>query len=146
MPRFGVVLRTVEALRERHIVTALGGSGLLAALELVDQVRDWDLTTDAHPQAVRAALAAADLNHDQVTSGEGRYATRARFVVDGGDHEIDLLVGFAVRSNGSTVPLPTRVTGHWKGLPLGDPAVWALAYRLIGRDERASQLEGWLSQ
>src|SRR5437868_2352335 len=95
MPRIDVVLRSVGALQQRKIVTALGGSGLLAALGLTDRVRDWDLTTDAEPEAVATALTWADLKHVRVESGDGRYATRARFRVDGGDHEVDLLVGFA---------------------------------------------------
>ena len=144
MPRLDVALRTVGALREHGIVAALGGSGLLAALGLADQVRDWDLSTDAERDSVASALASADLEAVQVAAGDGRYATRARFRIEGGDHEVDLLVGFALRSGGSRIAIPTRVTGWWLGLPLGDPAEWALAYRLMGRDERARTLQGWL--
>lgn len=35
---------------------ALGGSGLLLSLGLVDRVGDWDLTTDAPLERVEAAL------------------------------------------------------------------------------------------
>ena len=144
LPRLDVVLRTVSALQKPGLVTALGGSGLLAALGLTDTVRDWDLTTDAEPEAVAAALTSAHLKYDAVPAGDGPYATRARFCVDGDDHDVDLMVGFAVRSNGSRIALPTRVTGVRFGLPLGDPVVWALAYRLMGRDERAATLQAWL--
>jgi hypothetical protein len=144
MPHLDVVLRTVDTLQKHAMVTALGGSGLLAALGLTDRVRDWDLTTDAEPDLVASALRAARLRHDQVTAGDGGYATRARFRVDGGDHEVDLLVGFAFRVDGSTIPMPTRVTGHWQGLPLGDPVVWAQAYRLMGRPGRVAALQTWL--
>ena len=147
VPPLDVVLRTVDVLNHHGIETALGGSGLLAALGLTARVRDWDLTTDADPDAVRAALATAGLDPVVVNSGDGRYATRARYRVDGGDHEIDLIVGFAVRDDdGTTVPLPTRVTGRWQELPLGDPAVWARAYRLIGRREPAERLQRWLNR
>jgi hypothetical protein len=146
MPRIDVVLRTVGALQQHAIVSAIGGSGLLAGLGLTDAVRDWDLTTDAEPEAVAGALTSASLNHVQVTAGDGDYATRARFSVEGGDHEVDLLVGFAFRSAGSTIPLPTRVTQHWRGLPLGDPIVWAHAYQLMGRSERAATLQAWLAE
>lgn len=128
------------------MVTALGGSGLLAALGLIDRVRDWDLTTDAEPELVATALRAAQLEHAEVTAGDGGYATRARFLVDGGDHEVDLLVGFGFRVGGSTIPIPTRVTGHWQGLPLGDPVKWAHAYRLMGRTGRADTLQTWLDR
>ena len=146
MPPLDLVLRTVNALRAHAAVSALGGSGLLAALGLTDRVRDWDLTTDAEPEVVAAALGAAGLEHRQVTAGDDRFATRARFRVDGDDHEVDLLVGFGFRVNGSTIPMPTRVTGHWRDLPLGDPVVWAQAYRLMGRTERADSLQTWLDR
>jgi hypothetical protein len=144
MPPLDVVLRTVSALQEHGIVVALGGSGLLAALGLTDHVRDWDLTTDAERDAVATALVSAGLDHVPTAAGDGRYATRARFRIAGGDHEVDLLIGFALRSGGSRITIPTRVTGYWRELPLGDPAEWALAYRLMGRDRRAEPLQAWL--
>jgi hypothetical protein len=144
IPPLDTVLRTANALREAGLVTALGGSGLLAALGLADQVRDWDLTTDATPEAVAAALAAVHLEPVLASAGEGRYATRARFHVAGDDHEVDLLVGFALRSGATVIPIRTRVTGSWRGLPLGDPAAWELAYRLMGRPEPAAHLRRWL--
>lgn len=144
MPPLDVVLRTVGALQEHGIVVALGGSGLLAAFGLVDQVRDWDLSTDAERDSVAAALSSAGIDHVQAAAGDGHYATQARFRIEGDDHEVDLLIGFALRSGGSRIAIPTRVTGYWRGLPLGDPAQWALAYRLMGRDERATPLQTWL--
>ena len=141
-----VVRAVADALAARSIQVALGGSGLLAALGLADQVRDWDLTTDAEPAEVAGALTAAGLAYSRASSGDGPYATRARLCVDAGDHQVDLIIGFAVRTaDGRVQPLPTRVTGWWQGLPLGDPAVWATGYRLIGRAERAAALDRWLA-
>jgi hypothetical protein len=145
-PALDVVQRTVALLAEDGILAALGGSGLLAALGLSDQVRDWDLTTDAHPALVRAALTRAKVRFSSAAAGEGGFATQARFRVDGGDHDVDLIVGFALRSGAEVVTLPTRVTGQWCGLPLGDPEVWALAYRLMGRHRQAAILRTYLDQ
>jgi hypothetical protein len=144
IPHVNVALTAVDALQKHSVVAALGGSGLLAALGLTDQVRDWDLTTDAEPEQVLAALDAAEVQHARTRSGDGGYATRARIRIDGGDHEVDLLVGFGFQIDGVTVPMPTRVTGHWRRLPLGNPAVWAQAYRLMGRTEKADLLQTWL--
>lgn len=58
-PRLDVVRRVVASLVAGSVPVALGGSGLLAALGLVDRVRDWDLTTDGTPEQVIAALTAA---------------------------------------------------------------------------------------
>jgi hypothetical protein len=78
-----------------------------------------------------------------VPAGEGDYATRARFAVHGVGHDVDVLVGFAVRDHDDVVPLPTRVTRSWLGLPMADPAVWLRAYRLLGRHDRADLLQHW---
>ena len=140
------VLRAVlAALDEVGVVAALGGSGLLAALGLVDRVRDWDVTTDADPDVVRSALDAHRLAHQAEPAGDGVFATTAHLRVDGGDHDIDLIVGFAVRVGDAVITLPTRVTSHWDGIPLGDPRIWAAAYRHISRHDRADVLDEWLA-
>ncbi len=61
----------------------------------------------------------------------------ARFVVPCADHDVDVLVGFALRDNrGGVVPLPARVTRTWSGLPIADPDVWLRAHRLLQRHDR----------
>ena len=145
-PRLDIAHQVLAALEQAQIVAALGGSGLLAALGLTQQVRDWDVTTDADPMAVQAALSMACLAFSVVGAGEGGFATRARFLIDAGDHEVDLIVGFAFREGPDVVALPTRVTGQWRGLPLGDPAVWARAYELMGRRQQAASLRTWLNR
>ncbi|HEV2370858.1 MAG TPA: hypothetical protein VGS19_01705 [Streptosporangiaceae bacterium] len=140
------VLQTVlAALSNAGIVAAIGGSGLLAALGLTSRVRDWDITTDASPQAVKAALAAAGIPCTPQPSGDGTYASRARLCVDGCDHDIDIIVRFAIRTGETVHELPTRITGEWLGLPLADPAVWAHAYHLMGRPGPAVALDAWLA-
>jgi hypothetical protein len=145
MPGTEVVRGVLGALGDAGIVAAVGGSGLLAALGLADRVRDWDLTTDADLGAVEAALTAAEIPYSPQQAHEGTWATRARLHVDGGDHDIDILIGFAIRAGETVHVLPTRVTGNWLGLPLADPVVWAQAYRLIERHNRAATLDAWLA-
>lgn len=141
------VLRAVlTALGKAGITAAVGGSGLLAALGLARRVRDWDVTTDASVQAVEAALTAVGIPYVPQPPGDRTYATRARLHVDGGDHDIDIIVGFAIRVGETIQELPTRVTGEWLGLPLADPAVWAQAYRLLGRGAAAASLAAWLTK
>lgn len=143
LPPIAPMLAVLEALAAEGAVAAVGGSGLLAALALEDEVHDWDVTTEAPVEAVRKALLAIGLAFRADTDREGRYATRERFVVEEGP--VDVLVGFAIRTEDGVQELPTRVTGTWRGLPLADPAVWALAYRLLGRTEKADLLDAWLS-
>ena len=137
------VAQIVAALVASGAEVAVGGSGLLAALGLVESVRDWDITTDAPENVVVDALDSVGLPYAAMGAGDGLYATRARFVVDCGDHNVDVLVGFAVREQGSSIPVETLVTRYWNGLPIGDPRAWAKAYRIIGRSQSAALLEGW---
>lgn len=142
-PSLDVVHRVVEVLTRCSIPVALGGSGLLAALGLTTQVRDWDLTTDAEPAQVREALASSGLVFVESIAADGVFATRARFLIQAGDHDVDLMVGFAAHVGSAVVQFSTRVTRWWQDLPVGDPVVWAEAYRLIGRSESAAALAAW---
>ncbi len=143
-PPLPVVEAVLGAIHRQGAVAAVGGSGLLAALGLIDRVRDWDVTTDAQTMTVEAALQAHGLPAAPAPVGEGRYATRARFVIRDLDHNVEVLVGFALRdSKGNVVPLPTRVTRTWRGLPIADPDVWLKAYRLLQRHDWADLLQHW---
>ncbi|WP_155891947.1 hypothetical protein [Conexibacter woesei] len=132
-PPLSGVRAAVAALESAGLEVALGGSGLLAAHGLVERVNDWDLTTDAPVDAVLEALFAAELPVFAARDGapdEAPHASRALFSLRG---SVDLIVGFALLdSDGTRIPLPTRVTGHWNTLPLGDLAVWRQAYTLLG--------------
>ncbi|WP_020669157.1 hypothetical protein [Amycolatopsis nigrescens] len=144
LPPMTGVRAVLAAVHARGLVAAVGGSGLLAALGLVSRVHDWDVTTDAPVDQVSSALTAAGLAFTPAAVRDGAYATRERFVLP--DGPVDLLVGFALRTENGVVEFPTRVTGHWRGLPLADPEVWANAYRHLGRPEKAALLDTWLTR
>jgi hypothetical protein len=132
------VHRLVAVLQIASWRPAIGGSGLLVALGLAGKARDWDVTVDAPAEAVVATLDRAGLSYRDETRTDGIYASDRCLVLDG---PIDLLVNFALRGPDGVERLPTRVTGCWSGLPLADPAVWARAYRMLGRDAKAALLE-----
>jgi hypothetical protein len=145
-PPFDVVATVVAALRAHGAEAAIGGSGLLAALGLVEQVRDWDVTTDTDTGVVERALRSTGLPYRRSTAGDGPYRSRARVIVAADEHDVDVLVAFAVQDGDRVVPLPTRVTRTWRGLPIADPLVWRDAYRLLGRTERAVLLQNWIDE
>lgn len=124
---------------------ALGGSGLLVALGLTDTAHDWDVTVDAPVATVYAALDGGGFTYTEATAGDGVYATGRRYVIDGVDHHIDLLVGFALRGPAGVEKLPTRISGTWRGIPLADPVVWERAYTLLNRPTKAAALRQWLA-
>lgn len=117
----------------------------MAALGLATCVRDWDLTVDAPEAAVGEALDRAGIPYVPRAAGDGPHGTRARYLIDAVDHEIDLMVCFAVRTADGVVPIRTRVTRQWRSLPVGDPLAWAFAYEAIGRADKAQILKNWLS-
>jgi hypothetical protein len=145
IPSTEVVRQVLDAIENAGLPAAIGGSGLLAALGLVQDVRDWDVTTEGDLATVEAALRATGYPVSLAPPGDPRYRTRARYLVDGGDHEVDVMVDFAVATPGGIEAFATRVTQTWLGLPIGDPAVWARAYRAIDRPARAAVLEEWLA-
>src|SRR5690606_6146798 len=96
LPPLDAVTAIVAVFERRGWPVAVGGSAVLAWLGLVDTVRDWDVTVDADPDEVRQALLAAGFEPEDRTSHEHPFATRRRLVLTLADHEIDVLVGFAL--------------------------------------------------
>ncbi|HYG58381.1 MAG TPA: hypothetical protein VD902_10010 [Symbiobacteriaceae bacterium] len=140
-----MLLQTVvQRLTEAGVEAALGGSGLLCSLGLVDSVRDWDLTTDAPASQVEAAL--AGLVWERSVFGDGPYATAYRLSLKTGDREIDLMGQFAIRTETGVCRIPTVVCSVWQGMPVGSPEAWAVAYRLMGRHPKADLLAGYIRQ
>lgn len=139
IPPLASVSRVISALQSRNFEPAIGGSGLLVALGLAPLARDWDVTVDAPIAAVLEALETNGLSYQDKTLTSGVYASGRRLVLDG---PVDLLVNFALRGPDGVERMPSHVTDHWHGLPLADPKVWARAYRLLGRIDKALLLDG----
>jgi hypothetical protein len=144
-------LRAVLArLAGAGIPHALGASGLCAALGLVDRVNDWDVTCEADLGTLEALFADEP---GESFGNSGCHADHKRNLRGG---EIELIARFAFFVDGRVVRIPTRVTGHWNGLPLGSAEAWAVAYALMGalddeahrerRRERSERLFAWLAR
>ncbi|MBI3539408.1 MAG: hypothetical protein HY076_03950 [Candidatus Eisenbacteria bacterium] len=118
-PPIAPLAEVVARLERAGFALALGGSGLLAALGLSDTVRDWDLTTDAAQDETRAVV--ADLE------------------------PTELICRFAFHVKGGVVRIPTVVTRHWRGIPVGSAEAWAVAYALMDRGEKSERLFTWLA-
>ena len=129
-PALEPLLATIATLRRGGVEVALGGSGLLASLGLTDHVGDWDVTTDSSVDEAEAAL--GDTPHEWF-GNSGIHADH-KLVVDGGT--IEVICRFALRSDAGVCRVPTVVTGTWRGVPVGSPVAWAVAYALLGREPR----------
>ena len=137
-PPFPLLRSAIERLERAGLTVALGGSGLLAALGLTDRVRDWDLTTDARAEAVSAALS----GETSAFSGNDALHADHKLAFCGG--ALEVILGFAFFTPAGVVRIPTRVSERRDGLPLATPEGWAVAYHLLGREEKSRRLFQYL--
>jgi hypothetical protein len=129
------------------VTCALGGSGLLAALGLVDEVHDWDLTAEGDVHAIAALF--ADLPHE-LAGNSGIHADH-KVMLPG--ESVEVIVNFAFAVEGPVVRIPTLAHGTWNEVATASPECWAVAYWLMGeyegvplRRERAEMLFAYLEE
>ncbi len=133
------LLEAVRRLEGAGLVVALGGSGLLGALGLSTEARDWDLTTDSALEEVAAKLEGRELER---LGPSGIHADHKLRLAGGA---VEIICGFAIRSGESVVRIPTVVSARAERVPLGSPEAWAAAYALLGREEKSERLMRWLA-
>lgn len=145
-PPEGPLRELVARLEGRGFVVALGGSALLAALGLVGEVGDWDLTVDAEPERVREALAGDGW------AFKGGDALHADHKFSHAAFRIEVICRFAFHVPGGVVRVPLAVSRRWRGLPVASPEAWAAAYALLADGEaserrraRSELLFAWLA-
>ena len=139
-------LREILATLERAgLPHAIGASGLLMALGLVDQVNDWDVTVEADVESLAATVSGRAFTRHGNSGGHADH----KLTFDA--EKVELIARFAFFVPGGVVRIPTVVTGTWNGLPIGSPAAWAAAYAIMAeqendarRAERADLLFEWL--
>lgn len=140
VPPLRPLQQVLSALESAGISAVVGGSALLVSLGLAESANDWDVVTDADPDAVAAALEGGGF---AATHGgpSGQFASEALFRIDQGDAHIDVISRFAVRSaEGRTVAVPARLGARWRGLPMARRDDWWAAYTAMGRTAQASLL------
>lgn len=130
------------------VTWAIGGSTLLARLGLEVSPRDLDLVvTEADFDTLYQRL--AGVAQDQKLAPHPQFCTRrfARFACADG-LEIDLMAGLGLRLEGGAFhwPFDAAARDVHDGLPWCYAEDWALLYRLMGRDTRRAQLDGYLAR
>ncbi|ROR71923.1 DMT family transporter [Bogoriella caseilytica] len=144
IPPLPEVRQLQRRLASAGVSSVVGGSALLASLGLIDRVRDWDLVTDGDPELV--AQVVGQLGFPVQRRGpSGVFRTALCLTVAARDHEIDVLVGFQLAGPAGVVPIPAYPGARWQGLTMARPQEWELAYRLMGRPERATVLEDFMA-
>lgn len=127
------------AFRDAGVPAVVGGSAVLASLGLVDDVRDWDVVVDADATVVERVLGELGLPVERAEPHPG-FASDALLRVDAGDHTVDVLVRFRIRTADGVVEIPAREGARWRGLVLSRPEDWRVAYAAMGRMDRAAAL------
>lgn len=137
------LLHVARRLDGADVVFSLGGSGLLWALGLADEVGDLDVMLPAEGEsAALAALASGPVSVDR--DGTELWATAWFATIELGGVDVDLLGGMALRHAGGVARLDHRpygwvdVDGH--PVPYADPAGWWVVYRAY-KPAKAALLE-----
>lgn len=130
----------VGRLERAGLQAALGGSGLLAALGLAAEVRDWDVTVDAPARVAWGAL--RDLSPVYAGASGGHADEKLMIPALG----LECICRFAFVTPGGTIPIPTRVAARVDGIPLASPEAWAVAYALLGRAAKSEALLAHVSR
>jgi len=81
------------------------------------------------------ALAACFAGQPQGRFGNSGCHADHKLTLEGG--AIELIARFAFFVPGGIVRIPTRVSAHWQGVPIGSPEGWAVGYALMGELENA---------
>ncbi len=124
----------VDRLRKHRIRFALGGSGMLHAMGLVQVVNDWDLSVECKKEELLQAL--HGLDWEELGCGTAPFASGYRISIP--SLNADVIGNFAMQTELGKVELPVRVGWEWEGIPVSAPEVWFVAYSLMGREEKAA--------
>jgi hypothetical protein len=121
--------RVFARLRAAGVPCALGASGLLASLGLVEHVGDWDITADGDVSAIAALFAGSRV---ELAGNSGIHADHKVMLPD---ESAEVIVNFAFRVEGPVIRIPTLARGSWNRVATASPECWAAAYWLMGEYE-----------
>jgi hypothetical protein len=136
-PAFEALVEISSRLNSANIIFALGGSGMLAALGLTQEVHDWDITTDANWSEVEPVL--VGLNYQMIATKDP-YASKYLCKIQMDETSIDLIGTMAIVKDGIKREFQTVVDGKWRGIPLSSIEPWIGIYQALGRTEKANLL------
>lgn len=143
-PQVRDALRRVAARLDAHgIEFALGGSGLLWALGLTDEVRDLDLVLEEADEQ-RLLAATDDWRVAHTREGTPLWASAWLCRLEVGGVDVDAIGGMAFRHAGGVARLPLETSGavdlDGVTVPCAEPALWWAVYRAY-KPEKARLLE-----
>jgi hypothetical protein len=118
----------------------MSASGVLYACKLVHSVNDWDITTDHPLSETVEALGAENWILKRKTE-----LFDSEYVIQLPDYNTDVIGSFRINSPTGICEIPNYISTWWDGeIPLASPEAWFVAYRLMGRDEKANLLRRFI--
>lgn len=138
---YEVLYPIISKLESDNIAYALGGSGLLFFLGLIDSVNDWDITVDCKKDTLIHAIS----GYDWIDQRTGDYPFASQFRLSIHTHKIDFIGGFACYSNDTIIKLPVSYFLEIQGIKLSNPEIWYVAYDLMGRKEKSNLIMKYLT-
>jgi hypothetical protein len=142
LPSLDLIKRLQDQLSLAGISSVVGGSALIASLGITVTINDWDLVIDDDPKDVQQVLDELGLSYKKV-GPSGIFKTEALFKISAENHEIDVMVRFALDTPKGVVSIPACPGKVWRGLTMARPEDWEVAYRLMGRHEKATLLSNF---
>lgn len=132
--------KVAKALNEASIPWALGGSGALCFLGLLDGFRDVDLmVAQTHVAAAQQAIKAVE---GLEQTGYVEAYDLLQYCIDGLD--FDVMKGFRFGEYAYTLQaqdILKVITVRDAQIPIHSPRIWREFYRLMGRTERVALIE-----
>lgn len=142
MASYEQLLAVGSLLSRAGIPYCLGGSGLLRALGLVDANNDWDIMTECSQAELLWVLDGRRYIDKPATD-----IFCSAYMLQMPDFGADIIGSFAIRVENRICRIPGVVSGWWHGVvPLASPEVWFVAYRLMGREDKALLLARYLRE
>ncbi len=134
LPPWAPLWEVHTRLARAGVAHALGASALLHAHGLADHVGDWDINVDADHDVIDPLFA------DLAPVHFGSSGVHADSKLQVFDATVEVIVRMAFHVEGHVVRIPTLPMSEWRGIPVGSPEAWAVAYALLGRTEKSERL------
>nr|BDT28919.1 hypothetical protein BHI3_23850 [Bacteriovorax sp. HI3] len=144
IPSLSILKLLSQRFIDHKIKHALGGSGLLYSLGLIENVKDWDITVESPLEDVIKVL--GDLSYEKIPHND-QFKSDYLIKVIHEQTEIDIIGNFrVVREDGFLHKVPVKISGKWNDIPVADPYEWMLAYKYMQRGTKALLLENYLKK
>lgn len=135
-----MLYRVTKPLKQCGVSFSVGGSGLLYAHGLVDCVNDWDITTDHPFSDIAEALKAENWFPKPKTE-----TFDSEYVLLLPEFNTEIIGSFRIITPTGVCEIPSYISTWWdEDIPLASPEAWLVAYRLMGRDDKADLLHGFI--